>query len=154
MKSASPTCTRHSRGFTLIEVLVAVVVLSIGLLGLASLQATGLKQNHSALMRSQATILAYDILDRMRANRTAALNGNYNLAMNDDPPAGDTVAVDDLAAWRTKIASVLPGSDGSDASGSIANANGAFQITVQWNDQRAENAAGETLKTVRVDTQL
>ena len=59
----------RSRGFTLVEVLVALVVLSIGLLGVAALQLTSLRSNHSSAMRSQATFLAYDIIDRMRANR-------------------------------------------------------------------------------------
>ena len=55
-------------GFTLIEVLVAMLVLAVGLLGLAGLQATSLRNNQSAYNRSQATQLAYDIADRMRAN--------------------------------------------------------------------------------------
>lgn len=55
-------------GFSLLEVLIAIVVTSIGLLGLAAMQATGLRNNHSAYHRSQATVLAYDIADRMRSN--------------------------------------------------------------------------------------
>ena len=62
-------------GFTLLEVLVALVILSIGLLGLAGLQAASLRYNHSSYLRSQATLIAYDIVDRMRANRQEALNG-------------------------------------------------------------------------------
>ena len=67
------------RGFTLVEVLVAMVVLSIGMLGLAGLQATSLKSNQSAFNRSQATQLAYEMADKMRANRDYAkkLNNNY-----------------------------------------------------------------------------
>ena len=63
-------CRRES-GFSLIEVLVALLVLSIGLLGLAALQAQGLRFNHDAYVRTQATNLAYDIVDRMRVNNTA-----------------------------------------------------------------------------------
>jgi len=55
-------------GFTLIEVLVAVVVLAGGLLGLAALQVTSLSSNQTAYNRSQATQLAYDIADRMRTH--------------------------------------------------------------------------------------
>ena len=58
-----------SRGFTLLEILIAVGVLSIGLLGIAGLQALGQRSNHSAYLRSQATALAYDMIDRMRANK-------------------------------------------------------------------------------------
>ncbi|HLE93281.1 MAG TPA: type IV pilus modification protein PilV, partial [Sulfuricaulis sp.] len=56
------------RGFSLIEVLVALLVLSIGLLGLAALQTTSLQYNTGSYFRTQATFLAYDIIDRMRAN--------------------------------------------------------------------------------------
>lgn len=68
----------HARGLTLVEILVALLVLSIGLLGLAALQTTSLRFNTSAYYRTQATALAYDLSDRMRANRQAALDGLYN----------------------------------------------------------------------------
>ena len=63
---------RRSTGFSIIEVLVALLVLAIGLLGLAALQAQGLRFNHDAYVRTQATHLAYDIIDRMRSNRANA----------------------------------------------------------------------------------
>lgn len=66
-KQAFPPAAQS--GFTMIEVLIAVLVLSIGLLGLAGLQAASLHNNHSAYLRSQATLLAYGIADRMRANQ-------------------------------------------------------------------------------------
>ena len=66
-------------GFTLMEVLIAVLILSIGLLGLASLQANGLRSNFSSYARSQAVILANDMADRMRANLTEAVAGTYNV---------------------------------------------------------------------------
>ena len=61
-----------SRGFTMIEVLIAMVILAIGLLGLAALQAVGMRNNHSALSRFQATLSAYDMADRMRSNSGAS----------------------------------------------------------------------------------
>ncbi|MFL6713216.1 MAG: type IV pilus modification protein PilV, partial [Sulfurifustis sp.] len=66
-----------SQGFTLVEVLVTLVVLSIGLLGLAMLQLESLKHNTDAYFRTQATMLAYEIIDRMRANVDAARGGSY-----------------------------------------------------------------------------
>jgi len=57
--------------------MVALLIFSIGLLGLAMLQATGLKFNTDSYARTQATILAYDLIDRMRANKVAADAGNY-----------------------------------------------------------------------------
>lgn len=67
----------HS-GFTLLEVLIALLVLSIGLLGLAALQTLGLKFNHQSYQRTQAVFQAYDMIDRIRANPTAKSSGSYN----------------------------------------------------------------------------
>lgn len=65
------------KGYTLIEVLVALLIVSLGLLGMAALQITALKQNQNAYVRSQAIISANDIMDRMRANTGAVTNGDY-----------------------------------------------------------------------------
>ena len=73
----STTRNRASGGFTLIEIMVALLIFSIGLLGLAMLQATGLKFNTDSYARTQATILAYDLIDRMRANVAGVKAGNY-----------------------------------------------------------------------------
>lgn len=123
---------RHfMRGFTLLEVLVAIVVLSIGLLGLAGLMASSLKNSHSAYQRTQATWLAYDALDRMRANRQVALAGGYNLALG-VAPGGSGLAAIDLGEWDTALTNTLPAGDGSI---SVA-AGGVVKIIVQWNDTR------------------
>ena len=69
-------------GFTLVEVLVSLVVLAIGLLGIAKLMLFSSHANDSAYLRSQATALAYEILDDMRANRQEAINtpATYTIA--------------------------------------------------------------------------
>jgi len=59
------------KGFTLLEILVTLVILAIGLLGLLSLQMVSLKNNHSAQLRTTAIVHAYDILDRIRLNKSA-----------------------------------------------------------------------------------
>lgn len=125
-------------GFTLIEVLIAVIILSIGLLGLASLQAHGLKNNHSAYLRSQAVTYGYDISERMRANRSAAVAGKYNIGIGDSAPGGSSTADTDLAAWLNTLAANLPSGDGATA------INGrVITITVQWDDSRAGGATDE-----------
>ncbi|MEE8428746.1 MAG: type IV pilus modification protein PilV [Gammaproteobacteria bacterium] len=119
-----------ANGFTMVELLVAVLVLSVGLLGLAGLQAAGLRNNQSAYLRSQATILAYDVTDRMRANRAVADAGAYNIALGAGS-SGGSVAADDLMEWKNNIAAVLPAGDGS-----VTNNGGTFTILVQWDDNR------------------
>lgn len=73
------TTLNRSKGFSLVEVLVALLVLSIGLLGLAMLQVQGMKYNTNSYQRTQATLLAYDIIDRIRANKVGADAGSYCL---------------------------------------------------------------------------
>src|ERR1700683_3979002 len=75
---------RHD-GFTILEVLVSLVILSIGLLGTAKLMLYSSHANDSAYLRSQATELAYEILDNMRANRQQALAGAYTTALGAVP---------------------------------------------------------------------
>ncbi|HEU4623253.1 MAG TPA: type IV pilus modification protein PilV [Steroidobacteraceae bacterium] len=125
---------KRASGFTLVEVLVALVVLSIGLLGIASLQLSSLRWNHGASKRSQATLLAYDILDRMRANPTAARQGEYSTG-----GTPGTVATADLAAWRNNITASL----GPDATGTVSapDATGTtarFGITITWDDSKGQ----------------
>lgn len=69
-----------ARGFTMLEVLVAILILSLGLLGLAGLQTMGLRNNTGSSQRTIATQLAYDIADRMRANYGSVILGDYNFA--------------------------------------------------------------------------
>lgn len=122
---------RNVRGFTLVEALVALLALSIGLLGVAGLQLTGLRNNLSASWRTQATYLAYDILDRMRANRVNRTAYATGLGA---PPGGASVAEADLAAWKTNMGSTLPAGDGTvQVTGAD---NNVIIITVQWDDTR------------------
>lgn len=123
----------------MIEVLVAVLVLSIGLIGLASLQGVSLQFNNSAYLRSQATNLAYDLADRVRANRQAALQvpSPYILAVAAATPAPGTIAETDLNEWRNALEVTLPSGTG----GVFARA-GQVTIVVCWDDTRGEGAAG------------
>ena len=122
------------RGTTLIEVLVTIIILAIGLLGLAGLQVTSLQSNHSSYYRSQATVLAYDISERMRANRTAALAGSYNVNFPDSSSSNavsGNLASRDSAEWLNALAETLPSGTGR------VQINGALvTIHVRWDDTR------------------
>ncbi len=138
----------RQHGFSMLELLIAVIIVSVGLLGIASMQAIGLRNNHSAYMRSQATILAYDIVDRMRANYEAAVAEQYNIAMDDDAPTcGTAVPACDLNSWLTRLGNTLPNGDGSVTVSNV----GTTTVIVQWTDDR-DNPT-ETLD-FRFDTRL
>jgi len=125
------TNLKRQRGVGLIEVLIALLVLSIGLLGLAALQTQALKFNQGAFLRTHATTLAYDALDRMRANReTATATTNYVVAVGDkkggakDCEVNNCTGVEmagyDLKQWKEALAARLPNGDGTiSVSGSI-----------------------------------
>lgn len=134
-------------GFSLLEVLVAIVIMSLGLLGLAALQATGLKNNYSAYTRSQAALYAYDMIDRLRADRQAALTGSYNLTLAASAPSGSTLADTERANWLAQLAG-LPAGDGSI---NVTTA-GVVTIVVQWNDSRA--TAGSSTANLQVVSQI
>ena len=130
---------RSQRGTTLIETLVALLVLSIGLLGVAALQVNALQTNQSANVRSQASVLAYDIVDRMRANRDVALAGGYSVAYG-ATPTGTALNELDLQAWKAALANTLPGGDGE-----LSLVGNVALIRVQWADR--QSGASQTFET-------
>ncbi|MHB1215028.1 MAG: type IV pilus modification protein PilV [Thiobacillus sp.] len=139
---------KKQTGFTLLEVMVAMLVLSIGLLGLAGLMASSMRNNQSSYHRTQATWLAYDALDRLRANRVSARAGGYSAAGTLGTPANcsataptGTITAQDIGGWKNMIACALPEGDGA-----IAVANDQVTVTIQWNDSRGTGDA-DTLAT-------
>lgn len=147
----------------MIEILVSVLILAIGLLGLASMQVVGLKNNQSAYLRSQASMLAYDIADRMRANRTRALeNGDYdNLDTNGSTPSSPGCeastsgcsnqqrATADIYEWHTQIkgstsgVALLPNARGQITRNDRGTAGDVeddiFTITINWDEATWDN---------------
>ena len=122
-------------GVTLIEILVTVVIISVGLLGVASLHLTSLRAGQGAHTRSQATALATDIIDRMRANSVAA--NAYVTKMGDNAPITPTGLVDtDKKQWLDALAEALPNGDGSVEPDTIAT-RPAFRVTIQWHERKA-----------------
>ncbi len=121
---------RGEKGFTLIELLVTLLVTSFGVLGLAALQVYSLKTSQSAALQAQANILAYDMLDRMRANRTKAQNGNYNIAQSAATPSNtSTIENTDIKQWRDMLEASLPSGNGWIA---CELTNNTCRIDVSW----------------------
>lgn len=150
---------QRARGFTLIEILVTMFILAIGLLGLAGLTTEGMKNNQGAYLRTQASILAYDMVDRIRANKNQAagyqgfstVNASTTLPSCVSDAAGCT-AVDrvtaDLAEWTRHVqgagagVAMLPGGQGRiffDGTSSI------YTITIIWQETGREGDAGEVV---------
>ena len=117
-------------GMTLIEVLVAMLILSTGFLGAAAVQVSALKYTSSAQMKTQASFIAYDMMDRIRANSGA----DYTIT----PPTSGNLSVardQDLFDFTSNIASAL----GATATGTIALSQRVYTITIAWDDSRAAN---------------
>jgi type IV pilus assembly protein PilV len=117
---------------TLIEVLVALLILTVGLLGAAAVQLNALKYTDSSRMTSQASFIAYDMMDRIRANSGA----DYTVA----PPTSGNLSVardQDLYDFTTNIVNF----GGATATGTITLNLRVYTITITWDDSRAANVA-------------
>jgi len=139
-------------GFTLVEVLVSVLVLSIGLLGVAKLSFSSVQANGSSYMRTQATAMMQQIMDAMRANRNQAAQAGYDVAFGVTPAAGTDcsqgnctdvqMATYDLAQWKARLAAAMAGGDGQIVTAVVVLPSGNQElvatVTVQWNDSVAQ----------------
>ena len=137
-------------GFTMAEVLVAMAVLAVGLLGMAGIQVTGLRNNQTAYYRSQATLLAYDLADKMRANRAGVTSGTYVTAVAALPattPNGSCttttgctttqMAQNDVAEWQGVLSAVLPLGQGN-----LVVAGTGYTISLTWDDNKDSTVDG------------
>ncbi len=150
---------KNSKGFTIIEVLVAMVILSIGVLGLGVLQLTAVQNTQGGYLRSQATILAYDMIDSMRANIPAVAGGDYSITfLQATPVAVDCygpvancttrqMAISDLNRWRNVLGNYLPSGSGQV---STVNVGITTQVTVAvtWIDPYSAESGNEQLVLV------
>lgn len=121
--------TQRSAGFSLVEVLISIVVLSVALLGTAALTAASLKNTNGSYYRSLATILADDMLDRMRANIDRARDKKYNFTDAGSIVAGTSLEHFDCVEWLNAVQDALPG-----GTGTVDVEAGSATIVITWGD--------------------
>ena len=144
------------RGTTLIETMVALLVLSIGLLGIAAMQMSGLFNNRSGYERSQAVMLADEILERIRVNPTGAADGDYDTTIGtaEAAPTGlclgaaanctpEELAGEDLGLWKQRLTAILAGGDGAVQVTVVGAVPRSAQVTVQWPPQNSYSFSAE-----------
>jgi type IV pilus assembly protein PilV len=154
MRRSSPRFTAahrvtKQRGAGLIEVLVAVLVLAIGLMGIAGLQSRALKNGQSAFERSQAVTLSYLMMDAMRANSMAAQNGDYNIARTCSVSAANSLVTSDRRLWLQSMKDTL--GDRDTTCGEINCVATRCTVRIFWDDTRATGGdANQMVETVSV----
>lgn len=139
---------------TLVEQLVTLVLISVGLLGVAALQVSGLKASKDTYTRLRASALAADILDRMRANPLGCRSGAYAVTFNGTGTPG-TRAGADLSTWQAEIDRVLPGA-AAHAAGAIECAEGtnAVKVTIRWSESGRTEPSLQRLPTLELQTEI
>ena len=160
VRASNPTRAERSAGFTLLEMLVTLVIVSIGMLGIAKLTLSTVQANDSAMMRSEATALLQQAIENMRANDSLAQQGQYDIALG-ATPAITSIPTQDLNTWKTMLQTVLPGGDGSivtalEVNPTTGGNETVATVTVQWDDSVAEQAFGAAAGTqsISVETML
>jgi type IV pilus assembly protein PilV len=133
------------RGFSMVEALVALVILSVGLLGIATLFIEGMSSNRSAVYRSQAVHLAADLAERIRSNR----DGSYSLEPDGEPALQHCIAAglgctplalaqDDLSRWLVAIHDTLPGDGEQTPRGTVSVDTSTtpftYTLTISWSE--------------------
>lgn len=128
--------SRHRQGgVTLIESLIAMLIGSIGLLAVASMQFNGLRANNVAYWRTQAAMLSADLADRMRANVAIARTGGYQTTGG----SSNIISAQDLAEWQVLIDAALPAGTGTAICAAPCAVGQAYTITIQWDELRDGN---------------
>ncbi|MDO6461384.1 type IV pilus modification protein PilV [Granulosicoccaceae sp. 1_MG-2023] len=138
-------------GVTFIEVLVAVVILSLGFLATSRMQILGMRYNQGAFFQSQASILAADIADRMRANLDAVDDGKFDNVSTDSLPtdpgcitdgcSSSELADNDIVQWGQSISNSLP-----DGLGEIQLDSGVYEISVSWSEKISDTQETQSVK--------
>ncbi len=139
---------KRQQGSSLIEVLVTIVIISVGLLGMANVQLAAMALNQNAYQRLQAVNLAHEIADSLFVNSTQAVAGDYTLLLNGNgnAPAG-SVAAEDITHWIAQASRKLPSGrvviSSPQVMGIAANVK-VYTITICWLEKNADIATPNT----------
>lgn len=141
MKGHRTQIGRHAAaGSSLIEVLIAILLLSIAVLGMALTQAMVLRRSQGSQQRTTAVLAGMSLGEAMRANRVASLRGEYQThgmrCASSAPAPDDSLAQRDLRAWMDALGQGIGEDD--DVCGQVQCLEGVCQVQVSWNDARAE----------------
>ncbi len=147
-------------GFSMIEVLVTLLIISLALLGTAGLQAYSMRLSQGGQFRTQAVFLAADLAERMEANKPGAVAGSYVVANSNVPIAASTACVGavcaaaalaafDLAQWQNAIAVTLPQSSWTVAQ-TVAGNPSTYAITISWVDRLSDTTTDAFDNTAQV----
>lgn len=163
---------KHSAGLTLIEVLISLVIFALGMLGIANMLMLSSKANGSSYTKQQAVQSVYNIMDKMRANSQAVVDGNYNVSNINSGgaptiPAAPSVqctssactpaqlAAYDTWQWLSSDVSKLPNGSGSITTASSgASGNTVITVTVQWDDSPAQDKLGASSSASSMNANL
>lgn len=141
----------RQRGFTLIEVMIAILVLGFGMLGFALLQTMSVRFVQSANYRTQATNLAYEMLDQIRVNRVMAASyaGDYTGTTTGCAPSTGAAGVTEYrTAWSCRLGKAL----GSGSKAKVTDNGNTIKVDVTWGDDRWVDGADD--RTFSVETRL
>ena len=126
-------------GFSLVEVLITLIIMSIGMLGIAGLYVQGMQAGRTSIFRHHAVTIAGDVADRIRANPRATVaytradGENHNCVLGNTDCSAAEMAAHDIFLWKAQAAETLPGGDVT-----IVLDNGvvppSYSITVSWNE--------------------
>lgn len=144
--------SRNQQGITIIEVLIAMLILAVGLLGMASLQVRAVSDTSNASYRSIAIYYANDMADRMRANGDGVTNGSYNSVAGAAQAAAcltvagcssAQMAGHDKWEWLQNLGRSLPA-----GTGTLAVNGGVYTVNVSWTDRVAQGATSTATSTI------
>lgn len=147
---------RRQKGITLIEVLITILILAGGLLGMAALQSRSLMFNNAAYLNTLSNMLAFDMLDRIRANKVYAINGpGYSVSVGNVPSSyadycetGDCSPVElaryDIGQWKFLLDQHLPDGDGTIVKTDTPEGRN-YTITVFFDDSKGQESRRQVI---------